>query len=238
MREESGVTIWPPSPPHRDDSVERGKKRRKAASPSSRSDNSDKEVKKKKKKSKSKKKKKKKRKQSSSSSSSSSEAEQTESVPAPAQASQPLPLEPEDPNEAQDFWHEKPVTYTDELPVGPIPMPEQETKLNERAYGGQLLQGEGSAMAAYLQSGKRIPRRGEIGLTSEEIESFEDVGYVMSGSRHRRMNAVRIRKENQVISAEEKNALLLFSQQEMARKEAETIAKFKELVANKLNKDQ
>ncbi|CAG8450235.1 2331_t:CDS:2 [Ambispora leptoticha] len=65
-------------------------------------------------------------------------------------------------------------------------------------------------MAAYVQEGKRIPRRGEIGLTSDQIQSFEDVGYVMSGSRHRRMNAVRIRKENQVISAEEKRALMLF----------------------------
>ena len=38
-------------------------------------------------------------------------------------------------------------------------------------------------MAAYVESGKRIPRRGEIGLTSEEICIFEDAGFVMSGSR-------------------------------------------------------
>ena len=38
-------------------------------------------------------------------------------------------------------------------------------------------------MAAYVESGKRIPRRGEIGLTSDEISIFEDVGFVMSGSR-------------------------------------------------------
>ena len=38
-------------------------------------------------------------------------------------------------------------------------------------------------MAAYVESGKRIPRRGEIGLTSEEIICFEDAGFVMSGSR-------------------------------------------------------
>ena len=38
-------------------------------------------------------------------------------------------------------------------------------------------------MAAYIDEGKRIPRRGEIGLTSNEIEQFEDQGYVMSGSR-------------------------------------------------------
>ena len=64
--------------------------------------------------------------------------------------------------------------------------------------------GEGEAMAGYVQAGKRIPRRGEIGLTSYEIEEFEDAGYVMSGSRHRRMEAVRIRKENQIYSADDK----------------------------------
>ena len=116
-------------------------------------------------------------------------------------------------------------------------MIEQDHKLTERAYGGSLLAGEGSAMAAYIQSGKRIPRRGEIGLESHEIEAFETVGYVMSGSRHRRMNAVRIRKENQVISAEEKNALLLFAQQERLRKETETIAHLKEMVLFNINFD-
>ena len=55
-------------------------------------------------------------------------------------------------------------------------------------------------MAAFVQEGKRIPRRGEIGLNSDQIANFESAGYVMSGSRHHMMNAVRIRKENQVIS--------------------------------------
>jgi hypothetical protein len=50
----------------------------------------------------------------------------------------------------------------------------------------------------------RIPRRGEIGLTSDQIAQYEDVGYVMSCGRHRRMNAVRMRKENHVISGGEK----------------------------------
>lgn len=59
-------------------------------------------------------------------------------------------------------------------------------------------------MAAFVSEGQRIPRRGEIGLESSEIEKYEASGYVMSGSRHARMNAVRMRKENQVISAEEK----------------------------------
>lgn len=51
------------------------------------------------------------------------------------------------------------------------------------SYGKALLPGEGAAMAAYIAEGKRIPRRGEIGLTSNEITGYEDSGYVMSGSR-------------------------------------------------------
>ena len=51
------------------------------------------------------------------------------------------------------------------------------------SFGKALLPGEGAAMAAYIAEGKRIPRRGEIGLTSDEIVAYEKMGYVMSGSR-------------------------------------------------------
>ena len=44
------------------------------------------------------------------------------------------------------------------------------------------------------------------------------------------MNAVRIRKENQVISAEEKRALLLFNQEEKAKRENQIIADFREMI--------
>lgn len=65
--------------------------------------------------------------------------------------------------------------------VGPAPKPH--VTLSAKDFGKALLPGEGAAMAAYVAEGKRIPRRGEIGLTSEEIASYESVGYVMSGSR-------------------------------------------------------
>jgi len=63
-------------------------------------------------------------------------------------------------------------------------------------------------MAAFVKEGKRIPRRGEVGLTTDQIDDFENQGFVMSGNRHKRMTAVRLRKENQVYTAEEKRALL------------------------------
>jgi hypothetical protein len=107
--------------------------------------------------------------------------------------------------------------------IGPQPVLKKggTKKVDERAYGGSLLRGEGSAMAAFLQDGteSRSPRRGEIGLTPDEIAKYEDVGYVMSGSRHRRMNAVCMRKENQVISAE-KRGILKLQREERERKEA------------------
>jgi hypothetical protein len=106
-------------------------------------------------------------------------------------------------------------------------------KVSAGDFGGHLLPGEGSAMASFVQSGERIPRRGEVGLTSDQIEKFESAGFVMSGSRHRRMNAVRLRKENQIYSAEEKKALALFNYEEKSRRENKILADFRDIVQQK-----
>lgn len=83
-----------------------------------------------------------------------------------------------------DMWVEKKVEMPeDDMEVGPVPIHLGDNKMSERSYGGALLAGEGSAMAAYVQDGKRIPRRGEIGLESDQIENYEHAGFVMSGSR-------------------------------------------------------
>ncbi|CDF34885.1 unnamed protein product [Chondrus crispus] len=101
-------------------------------------------------------------------------------------------------------------------------------------YGKALRPGEGSKMAAFVQDGARIPRRGEIGLTSEQIESFEHHGYVMSGSRNRRMEAVRLRKENQIYSAEELAALSQFNVEEKKLREEKVLNQFRLLVDSKV----
>ncbi|CAF1062463.1 unnamed protein product [Didymodactylos carnosus] len=103
-------------------------------------------------------------------------------------------------------------------------------------YGKALLPGEGAAMARFVAEGKRIPRRGEIGLNCDEIQTFEDLGYVMSGSRHRRMEAVRLRKENQIYSADEKRALATFNHEARAKKETSLMTQFKDIVHSKLKK--
>ena len=122
----------------------------------------------------------------------------------------------------------------EDVEVGPMLPPKTDGRVDERAYGGALLRGEGSAMAAFVQNNERIPRRGEIGLTSDEIERYEAAGYVMSGSRHRRMNAVRMRKENQVISAEEKRGILKMQKEEKEKREGLIVGGFKEMLEEKL----
>lgn len=117
--------------------------------------------------------------------------------------------------------------------VGPTPLARVEGVI-DKSWGGALRPGEGEAIAAYVQSGKRIPRRGEVGMSAEEIEKYETLGYVMSGSRHKRMNAVRLRKENQIYSAEEKRALAMYNHEEKQKREAQILAEFRDLVQKKL----
>merc|ERR1712032_1114763 len=117
---------------------------------------------------------------------------------------------------------------------GPVPAAQMENINNisqaKGSYGGALLPGEGDAMAEYVKSGLRIPRRGEVGISADQIEGLEGLGYVMSGSRHRRMNAVRIRKENQVYSAEEKRALAMYNFEEKANRESMLVGELREML--------
>ncbi|GFP92305.1 upf0396 protein [Phtheirospermum japonicum] len=128
----------------------------------------------------------------------------------------------------------KKLALDDEPVVGPMPLPRAEGHIS---YGGALRPGEGDAIAQYVQQGKRIPRRGEVGLSAEEISKFETLGYVMSGSRHQRMNAIRIRKENQVYSAEDKRALAMFNYEEKAKREQKVMADLQRLVQRHIGQD-
>ncbi|KAK4810436.1 hypothetical protein QYF61_025543 [Mycteria americana] len=136
--------------------------------------------------------------------------------------------------QGEDLWIERSKNTEADSLIGPE-APKTHASQDDRPlnYGHALLPGEGAAMAEYVKAGKRIPRRGEIGLTSEEIASFESSGYVMSGSRHRRMEAVRLRKENQIYSADEKRALASFNQEERRKRENKILASFREMVYRK-----
>lgn len=52
------------------------------------------------------------------------------------------------------------------------------------------------------------------------------------------MNAVRLRKENQVISAEEKRLVLQHAQEQKIKRENEIISGFREILSEKFKKDE
>lgn len=120
--------------------------------------------------------------------------------------------------------------------AGPMPMvkPKEYKADMSLNYGNALMPGEGDAIAQFVQQNLRIPRRGEIGWQGGEIESLQDEGYVMSGSRHARMNAVRLRKENQVYTAEEKRALALITFEEQQQKENKVVGDFRAMLTKQL----
>ena len=137
----------------------------------------------------------------------------------------------------KDFVQGAAGESSDEEDYGPAPLPDASDLTHSRGdvdYGGALRPGEGAAIAQYVQKNMRIPRRGEVGWQGEEIERLESVGYVMSGSRHARMNAVRIRKENQVYSAEEKRALALITFEEKQQQENKVMGEFRQMLQSRL----
>jgi len=223
-REEVGMRgapeVWGKSPTHLQESdMDSDKEMRDVKHDESSSKKKKKKKEKKKKKKSKKSKKKKKKKESSSSGDSSSEDEWVE----------------KDVVEAVKANTKKKTDSDSETDmIGPV-LPKKVT-LSHKEMGTQLLPGEGAAMAAYIAEGKRIPRRGEIGLTSDEIVKYEEDGWVMSGSRHRRMEAVRLRKENQIYSADEKRALAMFSKEERVKRENKILGQFRDMVQDKLKK--
>ncbi|KAG6785904.1 hypothetical protein POTOM_007495 [Populus tomentosa] len=94
--------------------------------------------------------------------------------------------------------------------VGPMPLPRAEGHIS---YGGALRPGEGDAIAQYVQQGKRIPRRGEVGLSAEEIQNFETLG------------------------AEDKRALAMFNYEEKAKREHKVMADLQRLVQRHIGQD-
>jgi hypothetical protein len=122
----------------------------------------------------------------------------------------------------------------DDDDFGPTPLNVGVAGVGRVDYGKALLSGEGEAMAEYVQKDIRIPRRGEVGWTSNEIDSFENLGYAMSGNRHARMTAVRLRKESQVLTAEDKRAIALLAHEEKKKKETEMLGEFRAMVQEKI----
>lgn len=124
--------------------------------------------------------------------------------------------------------------------AGPAPIPVataiSAVAPDHRMYGKDLLKGEGAAMAEFVNKNERIPRRGEIGLTADEIANYEKLGFVMSGSRHKKMTAVRLRKEGQVLSSSERIDQVLFNAQAKAERENKVIEELRKLAKERERK--
>lgn len=133
--------------------------------------------------------------------------------------------------EFEQFLFEKEKSRDDDFgtSIGPLPLP----SLQIRNYGSQLLDGEGEAMASYIQDKKRIPRRGEVGHSADDIDKYEAAGFVMSGNRHKRMTAVRLKKEGQVLNLEEQREKIKESLQQQAIKEHKIVANLRDLLQKK-----
>jgi len=136
--------------------------------------------------------------------------------------------------EIEENNFEESVEIQDES-IGPQPIKvELDKKEEKRFYAGTSInRDEAQKYAHYVQQGKRIPRRGEVGLSSEEIEKYESLGYVMSGLRHKKMTMARLKKEQQVYTAEEKRALAIYNLEEQMRKERNIINEMKKWKSDK-----
>eukprot|EP00388_Colpodella_angusta_P016698 GDKJ01041359.1.p1 GENE.GDKJ01041359.1~~GDKJ01041359.1.p1 ORF type:complete len:279 (-),score=44.48 GDKJ01041359.1:238-1074(-) len=99
-----------------------------------------------------------------------------------------------------------------------------------------LFKGEAEGMAAFARDGKRIPRRGEIGMDASQIEKLENIGYVMSGNRNKRMNAIRIEKEQKVLNLEKDRIASLQKIEQKFMKEHEQLAEFREILSKQNEK--
>ena len=110
-----------------------------------------------------------------------------------------IPKDQVSPLERAEQGENHPPLNVHEVPeIGPQPLLLVNTDGKPEHYGDNLFKGEGEAMAEFIKSGKRIPRRGEVGWTADQILKYENLGYVMSGSRNKRLEYMRQLKEQQV----------------------------------------
>lgn len=92
-----------------------------------------------------------------------------------------------------------------------------------------------SSSGAFLHG--EADRRGELGLSADQIRRFEELGNGMSDNRHQRMNFVRIRRENNAYSPEDRRALAEHTYDEKTKREAKVMADLRKMMAEHGAKD-
>ena len=79
-----------------------------------------------------------------------------------------------------------------------------------------------------MEAGERERERDTLGCWKRSLKFYY--------FRHRRMEAVRIRKENQVYSADDRRALAMFNREEREKRENQILSDFRAMVHNKRTK--
>merc|ERR1712113_574868 len=85
----------------------------------------------------------------------------------------------------------------------------------------------------FFQNGKRIPLRGQEGMSVDQIEAFERAGYKMSANHKRQVEAHYMRMERKVYTPEEKAMLERYSKNDRDAKSKEQLEQFRSFVAAK-----
>lgn len=67
-------------------------------------------------------------------------------------------------------------------------------------------------------------------MDSMEIENYENQGYEMSGSRHKGLTQMHLKKQAQVYSIEENRALQIFNYESKLKKEHKIIEEMQNLL--------
>ncbi|SIO73836.1 UPF0396 protein [Babesia microti strain RI] len=113
---------------------------------------------------------------------------------------------------------------------GPMPMAVHETAINKSINDEpQIAEGKSRTLTQYALNDNRISRKA-AGMTPEEVEKYESLGYVMSGSSHWRMNQAKLLKEKEHYSVEDQRSKAILNPEERANKEVELINNLKEML--------
>lgn len=103
----------------------------------------------------------------------------------------------------------------------------------ERAAGVIQNAENGINFSEFFKDGKRIPLRGQEGMSVDQILAFERAGYKMSGYNKRQTEATYMKAERKVYTQEEKRMLEKHSLDDRKQKEKDKMEQFKNLAAQK-----
>jgi len=94
---------------------------------------------------------------------------------------------------------------------------------------------EGVNFSEHIRGGKRIPLRGQEGMSLDQIDAFERAGYRMSGRSKRQTEARAMRAERKVYTQEEKRMLEKVSRDDRVKAQQDKLDAFKHQALKKVS---